>query len=59
MKIYMNANIMNTQIFYLIKYDLKGHWGSQKFTVMFILTLTYVLMDNFLSLFIFLFINLC
>ena len=24
-KNYMNANIMNTQIFNLIKYDLKGH----------------------------------
>ena len=23
--IYMNANIMNTQISYLIKYDLNGH----------------------------------
>ena len=25
MKIYMNTNIINTQIFYLNKYDLKGH----------------------------------
>ena len=50
-KIYINANIMNTQIFHLIKYDLNGHWRSQKVTFMFILTLTYVLMDNFLSLF--------
>ena len=24
-KIYLNTNIMNTQIFYLKKYDLKGH----------------------------------
>ena len=24
-KIYMNTNIMNTQIFYINKYDLKGH----------------------------------
>ena len=24
-KIYINANIMNAQIFYLNKYDLKGH----------------------------------
>ena len=24
-KIYMNTNIMNTQIFHLKKYDLKGH----------------------------------
>ena len=24
----MNANIMNTQILYLIKYDLKGHIRS-------------------------------
>ena len=24
-KMYMNANIMNTKIFYLNKYDLKGH----------------------------------
>ena len=38
-------------IFYLIKYHLNGHWRSQKVT--FILTLTYVLMDNFLSLFLF------
>ena len=27
----MNANIMNTQIFHLNKYDLKGHRRSQKF----------------------------
>ena len=26
----MNANIIKTQIFYKIKYVLKGHWGSQK-----------------------------
>ena len=25
MKIYVNAHIMNTQIFHLIKYDLSGH----------------------------------
>ena len=25
MKIYMNANIMETQIFHEIRYDLKGH----------------------------------
>ena len=25
MKIYMNTNIINTQIFHLNKYDLKGH----------------------------------
>ena len=24
-KVYMNANIMNTQIFYITEYDLKGH----------------------------------
>ena len=24
-KMYMNANIMNTQIFHLIKYDFNGH----------------------------------
>ena len=30
-KIYMKANIMNTQLFYFNKYDLKGHWRSQKF----------------------------
>ena len=24
-KIYMNTNVMNTQIFYFYKYDLKGH----------------------------------
>ena len=28
----MNANIMNTQIFHFIEYDLKGHWRSQKVT---------------------------
>ena len=25
LEIYMNANIINTQIFHLNKYDLKGH----------------------------------
>ena len=25
LRIYMNANIMNRQIFYFYKYDLKGH----------------------------------
>ena len=30
-KIYMNTIIMNTQIFHKKKYDLKGHWRSQKF----------------------------
>ena len=52
-KMYMNSKIKNTQIFYLIKYDLNGHWRSQKVTFMFILILTYVLMDNLLSLFYF------
>ena len=81
----MNTNIMNTQISHFNKFDLKGHWRSQKViclsgnlrkffltnsfiiwiltlwirkywrsqkvTFIFILTLTYVLMDNFLSLF--------
>ena len=47
----MNAEITNTHIFYLIKYDLNGHIGSQMVTFMFILTLIYVLMGNFLSLF--------
>ena len=28
-KIYMNTNIMNTQIFQLNKYDLKGHWSHK------------------------------
>ena len=41
----MNANIMNTQIFNLIKYDLNGHIRSQKVTFMFILTLTFVLVS--------------
>ena len=45
---------MNTQIFQLIKYDLNGHGRSQNITFMFNLTITYVLMDNFLSLFQFL-----
>ena len=31
-KIYTNANIMKTQIFHKIKYDLKDHWRSQKVT---------------------------
>ena len=43
----MNANIMNTQIRLI-----DGHCRSQKDTFMFILTLTYFLMDKFLSLFI-------
>ena len=30
----MNANIINTQIFHLIKYDHKGHWRSQNFLFM-------------------------
>ena len=30
-KIYLNANIMNMQIFHLNNYDLKGHSRSQKF----------------------------
>ena len=45
--IYMNANIMNTQIFHSVKYDstvIEGHK-----------TLTYVLMDNFLVLVLFYF----
>ena len=29
----MNANIMKTQSFHLIKYDLRGHWRSQKVTL--------------------------
>jgi hypothetical protein len=29
-KIYMNTNVMNTQIFYFNKYDLKCHRRSQK-----------------------------
>ena len=41
---------MNTQIINLIKYDLNGHGRSQNDTSIFIITLTYVLMDNFLSL---------
>ena len=52
-KIYMNANIMNTQIFHVNKFDLNGHWRSQKVTFMIILTFTYALMDNFLSIFFF------
>ena len=56
-KIYVNADIMNTQIFHLIKYDLNDNWRSQNVTFMFILTLTYVLMDNFLSLFVLCFSN--
>ena len=50
-KIYVDANIKNTKIFHLFKYDLNGPWRSQNVTFMFISTMTYVLMDNFLSLF--------
>ena len=32
----MKANIVNTQIFHLIKYNLKGHQRSQYVTFMFI-----------------------
>ena len=39
------------QICHLIKYDINGQWTSQKVTLMFILTLSYFIMDNFLSLF--------
>ena len=49
----MNAIIMNMQIFNFIKYDLNGHRRSQKISFMFMLTLIYVLMDNFLFLFFF------
>ena len=31
----MNANIMNSQILHLNKYDLIGHWWSHKVTFMF------------------------
>ena len=34
-------------LFPSIKFDLKGNLRSQKVNFMFILTLTYVLMDNF------------
>ena len=27
-KIYIKADVMNTQIIYLIKYDHRGHWMS-------------------------------
>ena len=50
-KVYMNSNIINTQIFYFIKYELNGYWRSLNLTFMFILTFTYFLMNNFLSLF--------
>ena len=53
----MNANIMKTQIFHKIKYDLKGHimslffWRGCVFSTLrssdLITTLTYVVMDNF------------
>ena len=39
--IYVNANIMNTQIFHFIKYDLNNHLRSQNVTFMFISTLTF------------------
>ena len=31
---YMNANIMNTQIFHLNKYDLKGHWRTKVYPIL-------------------------
>ena len=34
-KILLNANIMNMQIFYSIVYDLKVHWSSNKVTFIF------------------------
>ena len=40
-----------------IKYDLNGHWRSQKVTFRIILTLTYVLVANFWSLFFFVWIE--
>ena len=39
LKISMNANIVTTQIFHKIKYDLKGHSRSQ--------TMTYLFKNNF------------
>ena len=33
--IYMNTNVMNTQIFDFDKYNLKGHWRSQKVICLF------------------------
>ena len=39
----MYANLMDTQIFHLIKYDLDRHLRLQKVTFMIILTFTYVL----------------
>ena len=42
---------MNTLIFHFIKYDLNGHLRTQNATFLFNLTLTYVLLENFLSLF--------
>ena len=50
MKICMNANIMKTQFFHRIIYDLKCHFYIMKKFVTF-LQLTYVLMDNFCSCF--------
>ena len=52
-KIYMKANILNTQIFHIIKYDLKGHRRSQYVTFMFILTLTSFLLTTFRPCFLF------
>ena len=37
-QIYMYANIMNMQIFHLIKYDLKGNWMSKKLNFIFVLS---------------------
>ena len=41
------------KIYIILTLWIRKYWRSQKVTFMFILTLTYVLMDNFLSLFFF------
>ena len=56
LKLSMNANIVKMQIFHKIKYDLRGHLRLFD-DICLVLTLTYVLMDNFLSLFIYILLS--
>ena len=58
-KMYMNAIIMNTQIFYQNKYDLKGQWRSQKFTLHLVLSSPlFLLLSLYISLSISLFCHM-
>ena len=41
-KLYVNVNNMKTQIFKKVKYDLQGHWRSEKGTFMLNLSITFI-----------------